>query len=345
MSTITVGVLAAHEDAKRLAERVTDELPDALRERYDDVEWHVEHGEADLADPAADERELIEAARRRALDQGWDVAIGLTDLPLSIRRKPTRAHASTQHGVGLVSLPALGVVHREQRLRDAALSLVERLVCHDGRAQTADAADEETARCAGTSRFIGLVLRDDFRLLLGMVRANHPTRAAASMSHAALGALGTAAYALTSSNIWTLADTMSTPRLVALLLISMTLTTVALVAAHGLWERSSAPSVRERVVLFNLATSVTIALATAALYAALFVIALLSAAVVIPPSALEENLRHPIGIGDYVQLSWLVASIATVGGALGSLIDSDEGVRSAVYHPRASKDQHDSETA
>ena len=345
MPAITVGVLAAHEDAKHLAERLTEDLSDVLRERHENVEWDVEHGEADPADPAADERELIEAARRRALDQGWDVAIGLTDLPLSVRRSPTRAHASTQHGVGLVSVPALGVVHREQRLRDTALSLVERLVCHDGRAQPADAADDETARCAGTSRFIGLVLREDFRLLLGMVRANHPTRAAAHMSHAALGALGTAAYALTSSNIWSLADRMSAPRLVALLLISVTLTTVALIVAHGLWEHASAPSARERVVLFNLATSVTLALATAALYAALFVIALLSAAVVIPPSALEESVRHAIGIGDYVQLSWLVASIATLGGALGSLIDSDEGVRNAVYHPRPSNDKHDSEEA
>ncbi len=49
---------------------------------------------------------------------------------------------------------------------------------------------------------------------------------------------------------------MSAPRLAALLLISVMLTTVALVAAHGLWERSSVPSVRERVVLLNLATSV-----------------------------------------------------------------------------------------
>ena len=160
------------------------------------------------------------------------------------------------------------------------------------------------------------------------------------MSHAALGALGTAAYALTSSNIWSLADRMSAPRLVALLLISVTLTTVALIVAHGLWEHTSAPSARERVVLFNLATSVTLALATAALYAALFVISLLAAAVFIPPAALEENIRHATGIGDYVQLSWLVASIATLGGALGSLVDSDEGVRSAVYHPRPSDDEH-----
>jgi hypothetical protein len=70
MPTMTVGVLAAHDDAKQLAGRLTAELPAALGRRYENVEWHVRHAEADPADPAADERELVEATRRRALDEG-----------------------------------------------------------------------------------------------------------------------------------------------------------------------------------------------------------------------------------------------------------------------------------
>ena len=333
MPAMTVGVLAAHDDAKHLAERLTGELPDALGARFGDVEWHVRRAEADPADPIADERELIEAVRRRALQEGWDVALGLTDLPLSVRRRPVRAHVSLQHRVGLVSVPALGAVRREQRLRETALSLIERLACVDGRVEN---LADEGARDAGVIELTGSVLRNDLRLLVGMVRANQPARAAAGMSHAALGALGTAAFALSSQNVWTLADRMSAVRLVALLLISVALTTVALVAAHGLWERTSNPSARRRIVLFNLSTTITLVLATAALYVALFVVAALSAAVLIPPSALEAAVGHAAGLGDYVRLSWLVASIATVGGALGSLIDSDRAVRNAVYHPRSS---------
>jgi uncharacterized membrane protein len=339
MPAITVGVLAAHDDAKHLAERLTDELPRALGERYEDVEWHVRHAEADPADPVADERDLVEATRRRALDEGWELAIGLTDLPLSVRRRPVRAHVSPQHGVGLVSVPALGAVRREERLREIVLVLIERLVCDDGRVEQISAGvDDRAVREAGTLGFTGSVLRADFRLLVGMVRANQPARAAAGMSHAVLGALGTAAFALTSQNIWSLADRMSVPRMVALLLICVTLTTVALIVAHGLWERTSDPSARERVVLFNISTAITLTLGTAALYAVLFVISLLSAAVLIPPSSFEEVVRHAVGVDDYLRLAWLVASIATVGGALGSLIDSDKAVRNAVYHPRPSHD-------
>jgi uncharacterized membrane protein len=90
------------------------------------------------------------------------------------------------------------------------------------------------------------------------------------MSHAALGALGIAAFALTSQNIWSLADQMSVLRLVALMLTSVALTTVVLVVADGLWERTSDPAARERVVLFNLSTAVTLAFGTAALHLALF---------------------------------------------------------------------------
>jgi hypothetical protein len=247
MPTMTVGVLAAHDDAKDLAARLTAELPAALGRRYENVEWHVRDAEADPADPAADERELVEATRRRALDEGWQLAIGLTDLPLSVRRRPVRAHVSVQHGVGLVSVPALGVVRREARLHDVALSLIERLVGDGDRTELLAArVDETTARSAGTFEFTGSVLRADFWLLLGMVRANQPARAAAGMSHAAIGALGTAAFALTSQNIWSLADPMSVLRLVALMLTSVALTTVALIAAHGLWERTSDPAARER---------------------------------------------------------------------------------------------------
>jgi hypothetical protein len=335
MPTMTVGVLAAHDDAKDLAGHLTAELPAALGQRYEHVEWHVRDAEADPADPAADERELVEATRRRALDEGWDLAIGLTDLPLSVRRRPVRAHVSAQHGVGLVSVPALGAVRREARLHDVALSLIERLVGDGDRADLLAArVDETTVRSAGTFEFTGSVLRANFWLLLGMVRANQPARAAAGMSHAALGALGTAALALTSQNIWSLADHMSVLRLVALLLVSVALTTVALIAAHGLWERTSDPAARERVVLFNVSTAVTLALGTAALYVALFVVSLLGAAALIYPAALEEGVGHGVGVGDYLRLAWLAATIATVGGVLGSLIDSDTAIRNAVYHPR-----------
>jgi hypothetical protein len=69
-------------------------------------------------------------------------------------------------------------------------------------------------------------------------------------------------------------------------------------------------------------------------YGALVVLAVLAGAALIPPGELEQTLRHPVDAGDYVQLAGLVATLATVGGALGSLAETDLAVWDAAYRQR-----------
>ena len=45
----------------------------------------------------------------------------------------------------------------------------------------------------------------------------------------------------------------------------------------------------------------------------------------------EETLGHAVGPLDYARLSWLIASLATVGGALGAGIEQTDRVREAAY--------------
>ena len=114
----------------------------------------------------------------------------------------------------------------------------------------------------------------------------------------------------------------------------MLLILAAILIAHELWERVEDPAARERVVLFNIVTLVTLVIGIATLYVGLFVVLLLAAAVAIPPSALEEQISASPTVGEYARLAWFAASVATVGGALGSLVESDDAVREALYHPR-----------
>lgn len=44
--------------------------------------------------------------------------------------------------------------------------------------------------------------------------------------------------------------------------------------------------------------------------------------------------RIPLDAAEYWTLSWFVASIATVGGALGSGLETDEAIRAAAYSKR-----------
>jgi hypothetical protein len=348
---MVVGVLAAQGIARDLADDLAEDLPTALRDRFDGAQWRAEVTVTPPVEPTATSRELVEAVRRHLLSEGWDLGIGLTDLPLRAGHRPVSAHASATHGVGLVSVPALGAVRLRRRLRSAVLHVVDGLLGEAvGRGAGRSGRDARMsgrlrelasplgrARGAddGTIRFAGATLRGNARLLLGMIRANRPLQLLARLSGALLGALGTAAVALASSNFWSLADGMSWARLILLTLASVVLIVVALVLAHGLWERAVSPVARERVMLFNFATVATLSLGVAALYLALFVIDLAAAAALIPPSQFTSNIRHDAGLDSYVKLAWLVASLATVGGALGSLVESDDAVRAATYGSHA----------
>src|SRR5205814_1459710 len=74
------------------------------------VDWSIRFVSDRLVDRPADLSQLIAAARRRVIDEGWQLALCLTDLPLQTARRPVVAHASMTHGVAVLSLPALGAV-------------------------------------------------------------------------------------------------------------------------------------------------------------------------------------------------------------------------------------------
>jgi hypothetical protein len=338
---------------RELADQIAGELPGELGGLLGDVNWQVRVGSAERADMTPTTEALKQSVRRRLQAEGWDLAVGLTDLPLRANRRPVIAHASAIYRVGLLSVPALGARSVQRRAMRAVLNLVEGLLGEEvGAGSDADGtgrrdrmrqrldelrsplgrsrADED-----GTVAFVGATLRGNLRLLVGMVRANQPARVIARLSSALAVSLGTAAYAMSSSSIWMLSHGMAWPRLALLGSASIITLCVALVLGHGLWERSSGPDDREAVVLFNLTTSATLALAVLTLYAGLPALSVVGGAAVIPSTVYHDSVGHTPTVTDYLKLGWFAATIATAASALGSLVESDEAVREAAYrhHP------------
>ncbi|HEV7461189.1 MAG TPA: hypothetical protein VGN78_11675 [Solirubrobacteraceae bacterium] len=370
---LVIGLLTAPGLTHRVGLRLRRQLSSKLSERFPGFEWKIVVREEVLAGASLtpSKVDLVQISRRRMLEEGWDFAICLTDLPLHLGRRPVTANASVALGVGLVSLPALGAVDLHNRATQAVLRVVDGLLGEraDRKSKGSGARRRRTHRMRKrlhllssspvgredvaedrTIRFVTAVGSGNFRLLIGMVRANRPWLLISGLSRALVGALGTTAFGLASTGVWKLADGMGWGRLIALSLGSVLVTCLSLILVHGLWERSPAPDARERVVLFNLATAITITLGVLTLYVALMVIITGAAVTLIAPNVLESEVHHSIDAIDYLRLAWVLTSLATLGGALGAAVESDDVVRAAAYgyHPHddeGDEDEDDQEPA
>jgi hypothetical protein len=307
-----------------VARDLADQLAEELRDRFAEVVVHTDERVGALnPEPDVD---LVQIVRRRMLDEGWDLAICVTDLPLLVGRRPVKAHAAVSLGVGIVSVPALGAMDLEERLQEAVAGLIDRLLGSE---------DETITQVAAAGR-------GNLSLLVGMVWANRPWQLAAGLSRALVGALGTGALALASTGVWHLADGAGWVRLAALTAGSLLIISVSLIVIHRLWERNPARSARPRVTLINLATLLTIALGIGSLYLVLFVLTFGGGAALIPSGVLSGELGHSVGVDEYLRLAWLTSSLATLGGALGAAIESERAVREAAYGYRPHESRNDS---
>jgi hypothetical protein len=340
---VVLGLLADPDLPAELAERLAGELPELLAERLDDqVSWQIRVGceRFDLAD----EERIMAVARESRAREGWDLVVCLTDLPRRIGLRPIVAEASLTDGVALASLPALGARQLYQRVREMVIGLVEeldreRLALPQGHERPSTRRPRFVASIrrvvpADTDvdvRFVLPGIRGQARLLAGMVRANRPWRLITGLSGALAAALAAGAFAVVTSDLWQLADSLGPLRLSVATVFSIGAMVAWLVIDHELWERPGGRVARDRARLFNAATLLTVVLGVGCLYVALLVATLVAAWFLVTGELLGQTLQHPVGWPEYLTIAWLASSIATVGGALGSGLESDQSVRAAAY--------------
>ena len=152
------------------------------------------------------------------------------------------------------------------------------------------------------------------------------------------GAFAVSAFALLSPDAWRIAESLEPVRLGLLAAAAIIGTVVSLIAGHRLWERGGSPESRPQVVLFNLATTLTVACGVLVLYIAQFVVLLAAALVLLKPNVLAQAVGHGAGMSDYLKLVWLAASLATTGGALGAALESNDAVREASRTPTGQRE-------
>jgi uncharacterized membrane protein len=343
---IKLGLVVTPAVDEEAVQRLAEDVGRELTERYPGVRWEVAAVRDSLVTPPAALSEVFDAARARLLEGNWDLAVHVTELPLRVARRPIVTHSSRTHGAAIVSLPALGLHRTSRRLVESIADAVgvfvgdsstrnkPRRISHPGRVQrrlVELAGEVEGAEALEGVALLHRAVTGNLRLLLGMVRANHPWRLVTSLSRALVGAIGVGAFAIVSSDVWRIAARIGAVRLTLVCVATLSASVVTLIAVHGLWERAADRRLREQAVLFNIVTLITVAFGIVALYVAVCLLSLAAAWLLISPSVMTIPVGHRSDFWDYVRLALLAGALATVGGALGSALESDAAVREAAY--------------
>jgi uncharacterized membrane protein len=351
---IVLGLLLAGRWASEVASGLGKVLEDRLVARHPSVRWTLKVQTQRLVPLPREASEAIEAARLRLLEEQWDLAVLVTDLPLAEGGRPVMGEViSPTHRVAVISLPALGPRQVRRRLVESVIGVVGDLVGEQPSERTGRAGGRRLARRRRATRlrlaeiaaeprdrahsgpmFAVLVGLDQVRLLWSMVSVNRPWRLAIGLYRALIAAVAFVVLTVLTAEVWRLATEFGVVRLVALSGVSVAAMTIAIIAVHGLLERSVNEASHQQVALFNAATVLTVTLGVAALYLVLLAMTLLGASLLIPGQAMREALGRPERLSDYLNLGWLLGSLATIGGALGAGLESDTAIRDAIYLTR-----------
>jgi hypothetical protein len=252
------------------------------------------------------------------------------------RRKgttPVVADISVPDRLGLISIPGLGGAFVDRRVKTVARTIVAEVT------NPSDTRNFSVKRLTRTQdddvvRYIAPSALSRLRLLAGMVYANRPWRLVTGMSKVMMAAFATGAVSLAYPTIWQLSATMGPWRLSTVTVLATTALIAWLIIEHKLWERPQSSEERDRAVLYNASTVVTLTIGVIIFHAGLFALLLLTAWWTLPPQLVAQNIGHPVGAPTLARMAWLVAAVATLGGALGSGMEDDEAVKAAAYGVR-----------
>jgi len=316
-----------------IAERLSDSLPNALTDWAPaDGKWEVSVRRHSY--PVDEHAEVLEVIRTvDPAAETEDIVIYLTDLPRRLGTTPVIADISVQNRFGLISIPGVGGLFIDRRVRNLAQTVIAEVTCQPNKQHRSVRRLTRTQE-DDVVRYVAPTALSRLQLLMGMVYANRPWRLAAGMSKVLMAAFAAGAVSLAYPTIWQLSATMGPWRLSAATILASAAMIAWLILDHKLWERPHSADERERAVLYNTATVVTLTIGVAILHIGLFILLLVTAWWTLPPQMVADNIGHPVGLSTLLMMAWLVAAVATLAGALGSGLEDDDAVKAAAYGVR-----------
>ena len=315
-----------------IAERLSDSLPNALTDGPADDKWDVSvRRHAYPIDEHTEMSDVVGTVEPGSETE--DVVIYLTDLPRRQGTTPVIADISVPNRFGVISIPGLGGAFIDRRVRNLARTVVAEVTRQSSK-QEAPVKRLTRIQDDDVVHYVAPSALSRLRLLAGMVYANRPWRLVTGMSKVMMAAFATGAVSLAYPTIWQLSVTMGPWRLSAATILASAALISWLILEHELWERPQSADERDRAVLYNASTVVTLTIGVIVFHAALFILLLVTAWWTLPPQMVAQNIGRPFGLSSLLLMAWLVAAVATLGGALGSGMEDDDAVKAAAYGVR-----------
>ena len=318
MTALRVGLVADPEAPTEMARRLADLDP----READGQRWDIEVLSEPFTVGSEETDDALSRLQEQARQHRWDLVVGLTELPLHDGDgRYLLVETDPGQRTAVLSMPALGGVRMQARARHALRELVTGMADPDSRNE---------------QRVVLPEVRGRWRLLMGMVLANRPWLLVPGLKSGLVAALATGAVATINSTVWLVASSLSWWRLAIATVLSIAVVVAWLVIDAHLWDHpdSDSDDARQRSRLYNTSTLITLTIGVLICYVGLYLVNLLWALFILDPNVMGGSVHDSLGYGDIVVLSWFVASAATVGGGLGSGLETDEAIRAAAYSKR-----------
>ncbi|SDJ46450.1 hypothetical protein [Salimicrobium halophilum] len=366
---ITVGIVTAPGYANKIGEGLHYALPSLLQEYISsDVEWDVDYIYSPLTGYTEEKDEVLEALMDMKEENGWDMALTLTDLPLFNGRKLVVAEANGTEDVGMISIPGLGASPLIKRIRESVLQLISEIYEGSGQEERNRVQKKvgemdgrksekrnafELIRKRGFDRLSPIEreapeegensevrftvqsrIRGALRLITGMVRANRPWMLFPAFMKVVILAFTTGTFALIFPTLWRLTNSYNLWRLIMINGIAIMLLVFWIIAAHKMWERKSDHSNSYMRKLYNSTTFLTLFTTVSFYYTILFLCFQVIVFVLLPKEFVAGEMNGTMKTESYFFIAWTATSISTIISALGSTIEDENVVLSGTYGNR-----------
>lgn len=317
-------------------------LQQDLHATYPDLSWDVAVLSQPLGDEEDDSLDLLEIARDRMLDEDWDLAVAVRNEALEQGRHTLRSQVSPAHAVGVIALDLV-----EEPVEAAVARVVGKILGLDND-EDDDAPTEAERRAASrAARQLATDVEDrgrefplvyawrvgaaNVRLLWQTIRANRPWMLAATLSKSLSAALAAGLITLMTTDLWMLSAEYNGIQMALVGTLAILSVTVSMIVGAKLWERPRRKGEREQVMVFNIATVVTVLIGVLVLHAALTLLSLVGALMFVDDTVFTEVTGDPATFWQYCKLAWFIGGLATIGSAVGAGLEDDDDIREAIF--------------